>query len=284
MEGELNIKRELCSGIDLERENRILRESLLNLKKEISKFNEKPLIVCEVKSVLGNKAMIKLPNGNNFVVNISNHLLNKILPCDVVLSEQRSLTIVDRLEKTKSHNVEDFLIVEKPNIDWNDLGGLEEQVIEIREVIELPLKRPELFKEVGIEPPRGILLYGPSGTGKTLLAKAVASSTDATFIEIIGSELNQKFIGEGAKLVKEIFQLAKERAPSIIFIDEIDALAAERLDIGTSGEREVQRTFMQFLSEIDGFKSLDNVKIIASTNRIDILDPALLRPGRFYIL
>jgi proteasome regulatory subunit len=137
-----------------------------------------------------------------------------------------------------------------------------------------------LFKKVGIEPPKGILLYGPPGTGKTLLAKAVAASTKSTFIEVVGSELVQKFIGEGAKLVKEIFQLAREKAPSIIFIDELDAIAAVRIDIGTSGEREVQRTFMQLLAEIDGFDPLDNVKIIGCTNRKDILDPAITRPGR----
>jgi proteasome regulatory subunit len=147
-------------------------------------------------------------------------------------------------------------------------------------VVELPLKKPEIFKKVGIQPPKGILLYGPPGTGKTLLAKAVANSTDSTFIEVVASELVQKFIGEGAKLVKEIFEMAKEKAPSIVFIDELDALAAKRIEIGTSGEREVQRTFMQLLAEIDGFKHLGNVKVVGCTNRKDILDPAILRPGR----
>jgi len=170
--------------------------------------------------------------------------------------------------------------MEKPTISWDDIGGLKDQIKEIQEVVELPLKKPELFKNVGIKPPKGILLHGPPGTGKTLLAKAVAASTNSTFIEIVASELVQKFIGEGAKLVKEVFQLAREKAPTIIFIDEIDSLAASRIEIGTSGEREVQRTFMQFLAEIDGFKSLDNVKIIGATNRKDILDPAILRPGR----
>jgi len=157
---------------------------------------------------------------------------------------------------------------------------MEKQAKEIQEVVELPLKRPELFKKIGITPPKGILLYGPPGTGKTLLAKAVAASTNSTFIEIVASELVQKFIGEGAKLVKEVFQLAREKAPAVVFIDEIDALAARRIEIGTSGEREVQRTFMQFLAELDGFKPLGNVKIIAATNRKDILDPAIIRPGR----
>src|SRR3989338_3528367 len=245
------------------------------------KFKKRPLLVCEVRSIYNDKAIIRLPNGNSFFVDIAGNLIGKIKSNDSVLVEQRSLTIVEMVGKSKKNDVEGFVIIDKPKTRWEELGGLNSQIIEIKEVIELPMKKPELFTTIGIDPPKGILLYGPSGTGKTLLAKAVAASTNATFIEIVGSELNQKFIGEGAKLVRDIFQLAREKSPSIIFIDEIDALAAERLDIGTSGEREVQRTFMQFLSEIDGFKSLDNVKIIASTNRIDILDPALLRPGRF---
>ena len=198
-----------------------------------------------------------------------------------MLVEQKNLTVLKKIPMSRTFNVEKFVIVEKPNISWSEVGGLATQAEEIREVIELPLKKPELFKKVGIQPPKGILLHGPPGTGKTLLAKAVASATDSCFIEVVGSELVQKFIGEGAKLIKEIFMMAKEKAPAIIFIDEIDALAAKRIDIGTSGEREVQRTFMQLLSEIDGFKPLGNVKIVGCTNRKDILDPAILRPGRF---
>lgn len=137
-----------------------------------------------------------------------------------------------------------------------------------------------MFKKIGITPPKGVLLHGPPGSGKTLLAKAVATSTDATFIEVVASELNQKYIGEGAKMIKEIFQLAKEKKPCIIFIDEIDALGAERSDF-SSGDREVNRTFIQFLAELDGFKDLDNVKIIGATNRFGVMDSALLRPGRF---
>jgi len=188
--------------------------------------------------------------------------------------------VVEILENIKNFDVENFVIMEKPKISWEDIGGLDDQIQEIHEVVELPLKNPNLFKKVGIHPPKGVLLYGPSGTGKTILAKAVAKSTNSTFIEIVGSELVQKFIGEGAKLVKDIFDLARERAPSVIFIDELDSIAAERVEMGTSGEREVQRTFMQLLSEIDGFDSLDNVKIIGATNRIDVLDSAIIRPGR----
>jgi proteasome regulatory subunit len=263
----------------LEEENRVLRETLNEMREELSRFRTPALMVAEVIDVILPNAVISLPNGNKFLVTVSSTVQN-LTSGETVVVEQRNLTIIDRVNSSKQFNVEKFVIIEKPDIKWSQVGGLESQVQEIKEVIELPLKNPELFKKVGIQPPKGILLYGPPGTGKTLLAKAVASSTKSTFIEIVGSELVQKFIGEGAKLVKEIFQLAKEKAPAIIFIDEIDALAARRVDMGTSGEREVQRTFMQFLAEVDGFKSLSNVKIIGCTNRLDILDPAVIRPGR----
>jgi proteasome regulatory subunit len=152
---------------------------------------------------------------------------------------------------------------------------------ELREAVEDPLLRPELYAKVGIEPPKGVLLVGPPGTGKTLMAKAVANATNATFIRLVGSELVQKFIGEGARLVRELFDLAKQKAPSIVFIDELDSVGAKRLDASTSGDREVQRTLMQLLSELDGFTPTANIKIIGATNRPDILDDALLRPGRF---
>jgi len=172
-------------------------------------------------------------------------------------------------------------VIEAPDIDYDSIGGLEEQIKEIKETVELPLLKPELFERVGIQPPKGVLLYGPPGTGKTLLAKAVAHSTKASFIRIIGSELVQKYIGEGARMVRELFELAKEKSPSIIFIDEIDSIGAKRLDSITSGDREVQRTLVQLLAEMDGFDPRGNVRILAATNRPDILDPALLRPGRF---
>ncbi len=260
-------------------ENLLLKNSVNYLKSELGKYKELPLLVCDVKKKIGSKAVIRLPNGSYFFVNVAGDIDIKV--GDTALVEQRSLSIVKKLDENKNFDLGEFIITDKPTISWENIGGLNEQINEIREVVELPLLEPELFKKVGITPPKGILLYGPPGTGKTLLAKAVATSAKCTFIEIVASELVQKFIGEGAKLVKDIFKLAGERAPSIIFIDEIDALAAERVDIGTSGEREVHRTMMQLLTEIDGFNSLDNVKIIAATNRFDILDQALLRPGRF---
>ena len=268
-----------ASSNGLEEENRLLRDTLSQLREELERFRSPSLMVAEVVDVVEKDAIISLPNGNKFLVQISSNIKN-VMPGENVLVEQRNLTVVKKIVASKHFNVERFVIMEKPNTRWSEVGGLDLQVQEIKEVIELPLKNPELFKKVGIQPPKGILLYGAPGTGKTLLAKAVASSTKSTFIEIVGSELVQKFIGEGAKLVKEIFELARQKAPSIVFIDELDAIAAKRVDIGTSGEREVQRTFMQFLAEIDGFKPLGNVKIIGCTNRIDILDPAVIRPGR----
>ncbi len=263
----------------LEEENSILRKTVAQLKDDLDRLRRSPLMVCELVSARGGNAIIKMPNGNKFFVDILSDSGN-LKPGDMVFVEQKNLSVVRKANVSKRFNVEKFVIVEKPNVQWKDVGGLEEQIRELKEIVELPLNKPELFEAIGIQPPKGILLHGLPGTGKTLLAKAVATATNSTFIEVVGSELVQKFIGEGAKLVKEIFQIAREKAPSIIFIDELDALAARRADIGTSGEREVQRTFIQLLAEIDGFKGLGNVKIIGSTNRKDTLDPAILRPGR----
>ncbi|MEM0231101.1 MAG: proteasome-activating nucleotidase [Candidatus Woesearchaeota archaeon] len=259
-------------------ENMLLKETVELMKRELESYRKEPLLVAEIKNIIDDGAIIKLSNGSMFYVSRPQSISAE--PGDTVLVDQKNLAIVRKIPASREFSVENFIIVEKPKVSWSDIGGLREQIREIREVIEEPLKRPEVFQKIGIVPPKGILLYGPPGTGKTLLAKAVAASTKATFIEVVSSELVQKFIGEGAKLVREIFEIAKQKAPSIIFIDELDALASIRIDIGTSGEREVQRTFMQLLAEIDGFKPLGNVKIIGCTNRADLLDPAILRPGR----
>lgn len=263
----------------LEEENKILRSTIEHLKNEMTKFHTPPFLICEVRDLVDDKAVLGLKNGNEFFVNVSSNVKD-LRAGDYVLAHQKNLVIVDKIHSMKKFNVEKFVIIEKPTVTWKNIGGLRQEAEEIKEVIELPLLKPKLFEKVGIKPPKGILLHGPPGTGKTLLAKAVAASTNSTFIEIVGSELVQKFIGEGAKLVREIFELAREKAPSVVFIDELDALASQRMDIGTSGEREVQRTFMQLLAELDGFKELDNVKVIGATNRHDILDPAVTRPGR----
>jgi len=265
----------------VEAENKLLRETVAQLQQELIKYQQPALMICEVVESIDNNrhAIIKVPNGNQFFVNVAAGC-ETLTYGDSVLCEQKNLMALKKVPPMKKFDIEKFVIIEKPTMGWDQIGGLADQIRDIKEVIELPLQKPELFKKVGIDPPKGVLLYGPPGTGKTILAKAVAASTNSTFIEIVGSELVQKFIGEGAKLVKEVFQLAREKAPSIIFIDEIDSLAAKRIELGTSGDREVQRTFMQFLAELDGFKRLDNVKIIAATNRKDILDPAIMRPGR----
>ncbi|MDD9954435.1 MAG: AAA family ATPase [Candidatus Woesearchaeota archaeon] len=267
----------------LEQENQLLRQTVGQLREEIDRYRSPALLVAELIDLTEREdkkmAIIRVPNGNKFLVDMSNDARD-LRPGMSIIVEQKNLTVIDKINEGTKFNVEQFVIVDTPKIPWSQVGGLEHQVREIKEVVELPLQKPELFKKVGIQPPKGILLYGPPGTGKTLLAKAVATATNSTFIEVVGSELVQKFIGEGAKLVKEIFELAREHAPAIVFIDELDSLAAKRIDLGTSGEREVQRTFMQFLAEIDGFKNLDNVKIIGATNRKDILDPAIIRPGR----
>jgi len=264
----------------LEKENQMLRMTVAHLESEIAKFKRVPLVVCEVRKIVGDKAVVKVDNNHSFLVEIASHLIDKLQQGERVLAHQKSLTIVDTLEHAKTFDVEPYMVIEKPKVSWNEVGGLKEEVMQLREVLELPIKKPHIFKKMGVEPHKGVLLHGPSGCGKTLIAKAVAASCDFTFIEVVASELVQKYIGEGAKLVKDIFDLAREKAPAIIFIDEIDALASERTDVGSSGEREVQRTFMQLLSEIDGFKSLDNVKIVGATNRMDVLDAAILRPGR----
>jgi proteasome regulatory subunit len=186
--------------------------------------------------------------------------------------------LLDRETDARARAME---VDESPDVTYEDVGGIDEQLNEVRETVEQPLKRPEQFEAVGIDPPSGVLLHGPPGTGKTMLAKAVANRTDATFIKMAGSELVRKFIGEGAKLVRDLFEVAAEREPAVVFIDEIDAIASKRTDSKTSGDAEVQRTMMQLLSEMDGFEDRGEVRLIAATNRFDMLDRAILRPGRF---
>merc|ERR1712193_496562 len=167
-----------------------------------------------------------------------------------------------------------------PPETYGDIGGLEMQIQEIKEAVELPLTHPEVYEDIGIRPPKGVILYGVPGTGKTLLAKAVANQTSATFLRVVGSELIQKYLGEGPKLVREMFRVAAEHAPSIIFIDEIDAIATKRYDTTSGGEKEIQRTMLELLNQLDGFDDRGDVKVIMATNRIESLDPAMIRPGR----
>ncbi|MCD6324228.1 MAG: proteasome-activating nucleotidase [Desulfurococcales archaeon] len=268
---------------ELEAEVNYLRNEVNYYKREIEKLLSTPLIEGIVIEVLKDgRAVVKSTTGPNLIVNVSGSVkADALRPGTRVALNQRGSTIVEVLPSSEDPYVRGMEVIEKPKVRYSDIGGLEKQIQELREVVELPLKSPELFKELGIDPPKGVLLYGPPGCGKTLLAKAVAGETNAVFISLVASELAQKFVGEGARIVRELFNLAKKRAPAIILIDEIDAIAAKRMDLGTSGEREIHRTLTQLLAELDGFDPLDNVKVIATTNRLDVLDPALLRPGRF---
>lgn len=268
---------------EMEAEISLLRREIKYYKQEIDKLMAPPLIEGILLEVLDeDKAVVKSTTGPNLIVSIGGNVdRSKLLPGAYVALNQRGSAIVDVLPMREDPAVRTMEIIERPKTRYEDVGGLTKQIQELREVVELPLKYPNIIKELGIEPPKGILLYGPPGCGKTLLAKAVAGESDATFIRLVASELAQKFVGEGARMVRELFALARRKAPSIVLIDEIDAIAAKRLDIGTSGEREIHRTLTQLLAELDGFDPLDNVKVIATTNRIDILDPAILRPGRF---
>lgn len=169
---------------------------------------------------------------------------------------------------------------EKPTDDWTDVGGLDKQVNELKEAVVLPMLQADKFEEIGIEPPKGCLLWGPPGTGKTMLARCCAKETQATFLKLAGPQLVQMYIGEGSKMVRDAFQLARDKAPSVIFIDEIDAIGAKRSGDGRNSDREVQRTMLELLNQLDGFGDIGNVKVIAATNRPDILDPALVRSGR----
>jgi proteasome regulatory subunit len=267
----------------IENEKTRLDREVKSLRGEIERFRTPPLVIATVTEVLDDhRVAVKSTTGPHFVINYSRFIDRKQLePGARVALNQQTFSIVDVLPSEKDPVVTGMEVEEKPDVSYEQIGGLEEQVREVKETVELPLKKPELFEKIGIEPPKGVLLYGPPGTGKTLLAKAVAHETNATFIKIVASEFVRKYIGEGARLVRGVFELAKEKSPSIIFIDEIDAVAAKRLKSSTSGDREVQRTLMQLLAELDGFESRGNVGIVAATNRPDILDPALLRPGRF---
>ena len=263
--------------------NRQLEGKIKELKGEIKSFKKTPLILATITEVFDdNRVGIRGHVGHDFVVTYPGSIdKDKVIAGARVSLNQDSLAVVEVLPSKKEADIMAMEIEEKPDINYNDIGGLEKAIVEIKETVELPIKKPELFEEIGIDPPKGILLYGPPGTGKTLLAKAVANQTNATFIKLVASEFVNKFLGEGARYVRQVFELAKEKSPAIIFIDEIDAIGTKRTH-GTQGaDREVQRTLMQLLSELDGFESRGNVGIIAATNRPDILDDALIRPGRF---
>ena len=273
---------ELSEKLEIARERQSgLREEVTDLQKENDALKTSSLYLATVEELTDNQVLLK-QHGNNqeVLTDVSPRLYDRLEAGDrVAINDSFAIqTILDAETDARAQAME---ITEKPEVTYEDIGGLETQIQEVREAVEDPLTNPEMFEKVGIEPPTGVLLYGPPGTGKTMLAKAVANRTDATFIKMAGSELVQKFIGEGARLVRDLFELAADREPAIIFIDEIDAIASKRTESKTSGDAEVQRTMMQLLSEMDGFDRRGDISIIAATNRFDMLDQAILRPGRF---
>ncbi|MDK2989879.1 MAG: proteasome regulatory subunit [Methanoculleus sp.] len=268
--------------LDYKLKNELLEKELLQLRKENAQLKRVPLFVAAVVDVLENGEVYLRQQGNNQeYVTAVNEKLHRTLKPGMKVAVNNTLSIVKTIGNIYDARVRVMELDEQPSVTFEQIGGLRDEIEEVREAVEYPLTKPEIYERVGVEPPKGILLYGPPGTGKTLIAKAVARQSQARFIRMSGSELVHKYIGEGAQLVRELFILARERAPAIVFIDEIDAIGSMRTNDGTSGSAEVQRTLMQLLAEMDGFGNRGNIRIMAATNRIDMLDPALLRPGRF---
>eukprot|EP00914_Ancora_sagittata_P007506 GHVO01014727.1.p1 GENE.GHVO01014727.1~~GHVO01014727.1.p1 ORF type:complete len:326 (+),score=61.69 GHVO01014727.1:142-1119(+) len=228
-----------------------------------------------------NHGIVSSTAGSNYYVRILSTINRELLqPSASVALHRNSHSVVDVLPPEADSAIQMLQLQEKPDVTYSDLGGCDIQKQEIKEAVELPLTCPELYHQVGIDPPTGVLLYGPPGTGKTMLAKAVAHHTTATFIRVVGSEFVQKYLGEGPRMVRDVFRVAMENAPAIVFIDEVDAIATKRFDAQTGADREVQRILLELLNQMDGFDRSTNVKVIMATNRADTLDPALLRPGR----
>jgi proteasome regulatory subunit len=267
--------------LDANAEKNKYEQKIERLKHENEKLKKSPLFIATVQEVTDEGVVVR-QHGNNqeALTEVTDEMREDIEPGDRV-AVNNSLSIVKTLTDSTDVRARVMEVTETPDTTYEDIGGLEDQIEEVRETIELPLTDPDLFDDTGIEPPSGVLLHGPPGTGKTMLAKAAARQTDATFIKMAGSELVHKFIGEGARLVRDLFEVARQKSPSVVFIDEIDAVASKRTESKTSGDAEVQRTMMQLLSEMDGFEGRGDVKIIAATNRFDMLDRAILRPGRF---
>ncbi len=258
-----------------------LREDVDRVERENKTLKDSSLYIATVEDLVENEVVVKQHGNNQEVLTETPPQLADAIEAGDRVAVNDSFGIQTILEGETDARAQAMEIQAKPDVTYADIGGLEDQLREVREAVEQPLLEPEMFERVGIDPPSGVLLYGPPGTGKTMLAKAVANQTDATFIKMAGSELVRKFIGEGSRLVRDLFKLAREREPAIIFIDEIDAIASRRTESKTSGDAEVQRTMMQLLSEMDGFDARGNIRIIAATNRFDMLDSAILRPGRF---
>lgn len=251
-------------------------------RSKVDDFRGSPMSVGNLEEIIDdNHAIVSTSVGSEHYVPILSFVDKQQLEpnCSVLLN-QKLPAVVGVLADDTDPMVNVMKLEKAPQETYADIGGLDQQIQEIKESVELPLTHPEYYEEMGIRPPKGVILYGPPGTGKTLLAKAVANQTSATFLRVVGSELIQKYLGDGPKLVRELFRVAEEHAPSIVFIDEIDAIGTKRYDSNSGGEREIQRTMLELLNQLDGFDSRGDVKVVMATNRIETLDPALIRPGR----
>merc|ERR1712086_967033 len=263
-------------------EQRNLKKEYLHAQEEVKRIQSVPLVIGQfLEAVDQNTGIVGSTTGSNYYVRILSTLDRELLkPSASVALHKHSNALVDVLPPEADSSISMLQADEKPDVAYNDIGGMDMQKQEMREAVELPLLQHHLYQQIGIDPPRGVLMYGPPGCGKTMLAKAVAHHTTASFIRVVGSEFVQKYLGEGPRMVRDVFRLAKENSPSIIFIDEVDAIATKRFDAQTGADREVQRILIELLTQMDGFDQSVNVKVIMATNRQDTLDPALLRPGR----
>jgi 26S proteasome regulatory subunit T6 len=278
---EIKIKEKQLNFMRLQAQRNDLNDKVIKLKDEVKHLLRSANSVAQVVKVLGKDAvLVKTSGDDKYIVKLDKDIkIEDLRPnIRVTLGDRKK---INRILPSKVDPLVSLMRVEKvPDSNYDSVGGLDDQIKEIREVIELPIKHPEIFESLGISQPKGVIMYGPPGTGKTLLARAVAHHTDCTFIRVSGNELVQKYIGEGARLVRELFVMARQHAPSIIFMDEIDSIGGQRIDDDSKGDSEVQRTMLELLNQLDGFEESQNIKIIMATNRIDILDDALLRPGR----
>ena len=278
---ELKVKAKQINFMRLQAQRNDLNEKVIKLFDEINQLKKSGNQVAEVIKILGkDKVLVKASSDAKYIVKVDKKVnIEDLRPnIRVTLGDAKKIT---RILPSRVDPLVSLMKVEKvPDATYDMVGGLDKQIKEIREVIELPIKHPEVFESLGISQPKGVLMYGPPGTGKTLLAKACAHHTDCCFIRVSGNELVQKYIGEGARLVRELFIMARQHAPSIIFMDEIDSIGGHRINDDNKGDSEVQRTMLELLNQLDGFEEAQNIKMIMATNRIDILDEALLRPGR----
>lgn len=251
-------------------------------RSKVDELRGSPMSVGNLEEIIDdNHAIVSTSVGSEHYVSILSFVdKDQLEPGCSVLLNHKVHAVVGVLGDDTDPMVTVMKLEKAPQETYADIGGLDTQIQEIKESVELPLTHPEYYEEMGIKPPKGVILYGPPGTGKTLLAKAVANQTSATFLRVVGSELIQKYLGDGPKLVRELFRVAEEHAPSIVFIDEIDAVGTKRYESNSGGEREIQRTMLELLNQLDGFDSRGDVKVVMATNRIETLDPALIRPGR----